>query len=285
MSVPLKRHVEHMKLKNWAYSLFQPSQVLYHEGFTHIWPTPAISVGNKKLSPDLIAESGTALLILDAKAGKPDPKGDAEGAKRYLKIPLESLQEYTGSQIQDVEVVFLYSEENLQDTELKEKLTGKLTLERRIVVWSLDKLVGKIHLVHGMHSNSKMNKLLRSGLPVNLISPHHIYIQPDSSSSLIARELFQRLLQWSYRTRKKNFDLEVAQETLGDQVYGFSDREELDKLRRAIRIGERNHLCRRADSNIWKLNLFFGRPQSFLEKLHPLTRQRVIDEYRTSTTS
>jgi hypothetical protein len=268
-----------MKLKNWAYLLFKPCEALYHIGFEDVRLTPAIIVDEKMLSPDIIAWSDAVTLVLDGKSGKPDPDSDSSQAKEYLQIPKETLEKYFQRPVKDIEVVLLYLEKNLRDKEVTSELLGKIMLERKIIVWSLERLKGEIRLNYGTHSRSDLNDLLNSGIPVPLIPPPHIFLQPDSPLRLIARELFLRLLQRAYRNRTKHFSLDEAEKILESQVYAFSDREQRTKLKRAIGIGAREDLCRSVAPNSWELNLVLRNPERYLEKLNQLIKRKTLEEF------
>lgn len=267
-----------MQIKNWVYSVFQESQILYHEGFKNVQPTPGIKVSEGKLSPDIIAWNDTAVIIFENKSGKPDPIEDIKKAKKYLHIPLESFRKFTKFQIQAIEVVLLYFEENLLDNrELKEELFGNVVTERNLVIWTLDRKVGRIRLVYGNHSNQKLNILLKTGLPIGLLPPSRIFIQPDSPSVLLAKEMFMRLFSWSLKERNKEFTLDTTIDIFTDQFFAYSDSEKRDKLHKAIKIGERIGLCRQKSSDEWVLNLSYGNPEGFLEKLDLLLKQGYFE--------
>lgn len=263
-----------MQIKNWVYSIFQESQILYHEGFKNVQPTPGIEVSEGKLSPDIIAWNDTAVIIFENKSGKPDPIEDVKKVKKYLRIPLESFQKFTNFQIQAIEVVLLYFEENLLDNrELKDELFGNVVMEKNLVIWTLDRKVGRIRLVYGSHSSQKLNTLLKKGLPIELLSPSRIFIQPDSPLVLLAKEMFMRLLSRSLKERNKEFTLATTLDVFTDQFFAFSDSEKRDKLRKAIKIGVELGLCKQKSSDEWVLNLRYVDPEDFLEKLNQLLKQ------------
>jgi hypothetical protein len=267
-----------MQIKNWVYSIFQESQILYHEGFKNVLPTPGIEIGKGTLEPDIIAWNDTTVIIFENKSGTPDPVEDVKRAKKYLRIPLESLRNVTNFQIQEIEVVLLYFEENLLDhRELKEELFGNTIVEKNLVIWVLDRKVGRIRLVYGSHSNRKLNALLKVGLPIELLPPSHIFIQRDSPNALLAKEMFMRLLRRSLKERNKEFTLDTAIDIFADQFFAYSDSEKRDKLRNAIKTGERLDLCREKSSDEWTLNLSYGNPEEFLEKLDLLLKQEYFD--------
>lgn len=263
-----------MRMKNWVYSLFQENQVLYDQGFRSVQPTPGIEVGEKSVSPDIIAWNDTTVIIFENKSGKPDSEKDVNQAKKYLNIPLEILRELTNLQIQETEVVLLYFEENLQDNrDLKEELFRKAIMERKLVIWTLDKTVGRIRLVYGDHSNSNLNSLLKRGIPIELLAPSRIFVQPNSPSALLSRELFVRLLSWSFKERDKEFTLQTTIEIFKNQFFAFSDSEKHRKLRDAIKTGENLNLCKQKTPETWRLTLNYGNPEEFLEKLNQFLKQ------------
>lgn len=266
-----------MRIKNWVYWLFQECQVLYHQGFKNVLPTPGIEVKEGNLSPDIIAWDDTTIIIFENKSGKPNPEEDVSRAKKYLRIPIESLREFTNFQIQEIEVVLLYFEENLlENRELKEELERKVIMERKMVVWALDKKVGRIRLVYGNHTNPNLNVMLKKGLPIELLVPNRIFIQPDSPIVLLAKEMFMRLFSWSFKERNKEFTLQTTIEIFKDQFFAFSNSEKRSKLRKAIKIGENLNLCKQKSSDEWVLNLVYGNPEDFTEKIGSLLKQRYL---------
>jgi hypothetical protein len=276
--VNLSHHLEHMKIKNWVYSIFQESQILYHEGFKNVLPTPGIEIREGTLEPDIIAWNDTTIIIFENKSGTPDPIEDIKRAKKYLRIPLESFRKFTNFQIQAIEVVLLYFEENLLDNrKLKEELFGNTVMERNLVIWVLDRKVGRIRLIYGNHSNQKLNTLLKAGLPIELLPPSRIFIQRDSPTALLAKEMFMRLLSRSLKERNKEFTLDTAIEIFTDQFFAYSDSEKRNKLRNAIEIGEGLDICKQKSSDEWVLNLTYGNPEEFLEKLDLLLKQEYFE--------
>lgn len=274
MLVNLESHLEHMKIKNWVYSLFQECQALYHQGFKNVHPTPGIMTKEESFEPDIIAWDDTTILIFENKSGKPDPIEDVKRAKKYLRIPIENLRKITNFQVQEIEVVLLYFEEILQnDRALKEELFRNAVLEKKLVIWTLDRKVGRMRRVYGNHSNSNLNTLLKKGLPIELLAPSRIFVQPDSPSVLLAREMFWRLFTWSLKERNKEFTLQTIVEIFKDQFFAFSDTEKQRKLRKAIITGENSNLCKQKSSDIWRLNLNYSNPEEFLEKLGQLLTQ------------
>jgi len=268
-----------MKLKNWAYVLFEHCHALHHMGFVDVRPTPSIEIEGKTLSPDIIAWSQPVTLIIEAKSGSPDPDGDVDQAKDYLEIPKEILEKYLGQPVHEREAVILYSEDNLRDPTPRESLLSKIALERRIIIWSLNKRAGEVHLFYGNHSNQDLNKLLNARLPVALIPPPRIFLQPDSPIVLLTREIFIRLYQRAYRLRTKKFSFEDARVELIGQVFGFDEREEQAKIRKAFTVGNRHELCRQIASDEWELNLVFSNPERYFEKITRLLQQSRVDDY------
>lgn len=263
-----------MQIKNWVYSLFQDSSVLYHQGFKNVRPTPGIEVREGSLTPDIIAWNDAALIIFENKSGKPNPVEDVKQAKKYLRIPLESLRKFTNFQIKEIEVVLLYFEENLQDNrELKKELFGEAIMEKKLIIWTLDRKVGRIRLVYGSHSNLNLNTLLKRGLPIELLPSSRIFIQHDSPRILLAKEMFMRLFSWSLKERNKEFTLKTSIAVFTDQFFAFSDSEKRGKLRDAIKIGEKFGLCKQKSSDEWVLNLSYGNPADFLGKVSLLLKQ------------
>jgi hypothetical protein len=279
LSLHLENHIEHMKLKNWIHSLFEPCQTLYHAGYTDVRPTPAITVSSKTMSPDIIAWSKILTLIFEVKSGSPNADDDFDRAKEYLEIPFEVLEQYLELPVNKVETVLLYFESNLREQKSTEALKAKISLQQNIVIWSLDKRVGQIRLFYGSHSDVHLNDLLTARLPVNLIPPQRIFVQPDSPTRLLARELFLRLFQRAYRTRSKKFSLNDALIELEGQIYAFSDNEGVAKIRKAIYTGTREGLCKSIDSNVWELNLVLGNPERYLVQLSKLLSQKDFEEF------
>lgn len=194
-----------MRLKNWAYSLFKSSSVLFHQGFKVAVPTPAIVAANKYFSPDLIAWSNMVTWILEVKSGKPNPEEDFERAKEYLQISKESLSLVLDRPVNEIEVILLYFEHNLKEHALVEALQSKIILETRIIVWALDQRAGYVCLFYGKHANPDLTTLLKNRIPVSLLPPRDIFVQPDSPLTLLAREVFLRLMERAYRIRDKMF--------------------------------------------------------------------------------
>jgi len=279
LSIHIAHHLNHMKLKNWAYSLFRPSCVLYDKGFSEVRKTPAITTPDKSFSPDIIAWSNMVTLILDAKSGTPQPDEDFNQAKEYLQVPKETLTRFLEHPVNDVEVILLYLEENLREHAPREGLLSKLALEPKILIWALDQTAGQIRLFYGKHSNSDLDTLLKAGLPVNLLPPREIFIQPDSPLSMLAREVFLRLMQLAYRSRNKTFSLDTIAQELEGQVFALSQSEEKAKLRKVIAMGVRENLCRPTEPDCWELNLVFANPEAYLNKLNRLLEQKNLETF------
>lgn len=279
MSIHLEEHVNHMRLKNWAYSLFKSSGVLFHQGFEVAVPTPAIVTVEKCFSPDIVAWSDIVTWILEVKSGKPNPEEDSKQAKEYLQIPKESLSIILGRPVNDVEVILLYLERNLKERGLVEALQSKIILETRIVIWSLDQRAGQVRLFYGEHGDPNLTSLLKARIPISLLPSRDIFVQPDSPLTLLAREVFCRLMERAYRTRDKKFSLSIVKEQLQGQVYAFNENEGNRKLRKAIRMGVRQGLCRIIDSDAWELNLAFKNPEPYLKRLNQFLQQQSLEHF------
>lgn len=279
MSIHLQNHIEHMKLKNWIHSLFETCQTLYHLGYTDVRPTPLVTIDSKTMSPDIIAWSKELTLIFEVKSGSPNADEDFDQVKGYLEIPLEVWEKYLELPVSKVETVLLYFENNLKDSKGREALLNKISLQQNVIVWSLDERAGQIRLFYGSHSDMHLNDLLKARLPVSLIPPQRIFVQPDSPTRLLARELFLRLFQRAYRIRSKKFSINDALKELEDQNYAFNDIEKNVKTRNAIRIGMRQGLCRSINSNGWELYLILGKPENYLRLLNKLLAQKEIEEF------
>jgi hypothetical protein len=268
-----------MKLKNWAYSLFKPDQVLYNKGFSEVVKTPLIKMLSKSFSPDIIAWSNKVTLIIDAKSGKPQPEEDFNQAKGYLQIPKETLSRFFGHPVNKIEVVLLYFDENLKESELVESLKSKITLEPKVIVWVLDQRTGQIRLFYGSHSDPDLNAILKARLPVSSLPPPEIFIQPDSPILFLAKEVFVRLMQYAYRSRNKTFSLDTIIHELEGQVYAFSQSEAKSKLRKVVAMGTKENLCRSISSNTWELNLIFENPELYLTKLSRILELKPLESF------
>jgi len=284
IAMAYRSHLNHMDLKNWAASLFLSGGVLNSYGLSNWRATPSIAEEQDYWTPDLIAWNNKIFLIIECKAGDPDER-DVEQAKEYVNIPKGATERQTGLSGLLPKVALLYFRDKLQSNhELTERILSRLSLERDLVLWSCEPGI-QITGVYGDHGDKQLDSLLGGGLPLPRSPPQQIEIQPDSPTNLLARLVFRKLWERSFRFKDTRFTVGTVREILQNDNYSH----EKDKNRRlldAIKVGEKYELCFAERQNeLWRLNVILENPasiQMFLQKLREIITYPRLNEFASA---
>jgi hypothetical protein len=125
-----------MRLKNWAFSLFQPERILFQIGFRNVRPTPAIQrPGDDPLTPDLVAWDDSCILVIECCSGLPN-QADCSKAQKYLNLPLPFYTKLTGISQPRLEVVLFYFEDKFNSAGNGNEGLREISVREEIVVWT-----------------------------------------------------------------------------------------------------------------------------------------------------
>jgi hypothetical protein len=271
-----------MRLKNWAFFLFNPEGTLFHQGFSNVRPTPTVSTPDGLLTPDLMAWDNSTVLVIECCSGTPNAN-DSTKVEKYSRLPSGSYRTLTGIGSPLVESVLLYYEDRFKPTEqATEGLLRAISMRRDIAVWTCIPSIA-IQIAAGSHANSTLESVMRGGAPLGPYPSPSIEIQPDSPTELVARVLFRRLFEFAMRSRDTSFTLTQAQESIADQNYATQAGEEETRVRRAIEIGVRFGLCGVEHPGVrWRLDFYRDRHvtvERFLARLSGILSQRSLMDF------
>jgi hypothetical protein len=279
-TVSLKTYLDHMDLKNWAFSLFDSGHPLHTYGFKYRRATPSIIGETKIWTPDLIVWSDRMILIIECKGGKPTDE-DLFQAKTYADIPESVLSTLTGISGSERKVVLMYFKDMLEsDLKMKETLLAKSVLEKDILIWVCEKGFS-VTLVQGSHGENELDSLMNGGIDLPHFLGYQIEIQPDSPTALLEKLLFTKLWERAFRYKDTRFTLGTAREILENQNYASKNPDR--RLNDAINSGEKHGLCNTEQpGQVWKLNFILGSPpsiQNYLRKLKDVLNYPELQEF------
>lgn len=279
-TLSLKTYLDHMDLKNWAFSLFDPGRPLHTYGFKNGRTTPSIKGETKTYTPDVVVWSEEGILILECKGGKP-VEDDLTQGKSYVNIPESALLELTGLPSIRRKVILLYFKDMLDsDSKAKEDLLSKLALERDIVLWVYERGFS-VTSIQGSHDEDGLDSLLKGGVDVPRLLSHQIEIQPDSPTVLLETLLFRKLWERAFRYKDTRFTIGIAREILEGHVFAVKNPDR--RLSDAISSAVTHDLCTTEQpGQVWKLNfLLESNPsiQNYLQKLHSVLKYPSLNEF------
>jgi hypothetical protein len=282
-TLSLKTYLDHMDLKNWAFSLFDDGCPLHTYGFKYRRATPSITGETKIWTPDLVVWSDKSILIVECKGGKPT-EDDLMQAKTYADIPESALLALTGLAKVERKVVLLYFKDILQsDLIAKEALLAKLALQRDILVWAYERGFS-VTSVQGSHDEDELDSLLKGGIDVPRLLSHQIEIQPDSPTVLLERLLFRKLWERAFRYKDTRFTIGTAREILDGHIFAVKNPDR--RLNEAISSGESHGLCSTEQpGQVWKLDVILESPpsiQSYLQRLQDVLKYPGLQEFSTN---
>lgn len=285
ITIPLRTHLDHMDLKNWALSLFNRGRPLHTYGFKNIRATPSIVKEPDVWTPDLIVWSDKIILIIECKAGEPCEE-DLVQAKRYATIPESSLGRLTGLSNFTQRVILLYFKDKLESNQVsKEELLSKASLEKDIAIWACERGFN-IAWITGTHGDDQLDSLLKGGMDLAHLPLPQIEIQPDSPTILLEKLLFTKLWERAFRFKDTRFTIGDAREILENHNYALEKHHER-RLKDAITSAERHGLCSEEQlGQVWKLDVIIDSPasvQNYLKKLGEIIRYQQLNYFHSNT--
>jgi hypothetical protein len=285
ITIPLRTHLDHMDLKNWALSLFNRGRPLHTYGFKNIRATPSIVKEPDTWTPDLIVWSNKIILIIECKAGEPCEE-DLVQARRYAMIPKSSLEKWTGLSDFTQRVILLYFKDKLESNQVsKEELLSKASLEKDITVWACERGFNIVWIT-GSLGDDQLDSLLRGGMDIAHLPLPQIEIQPDSPMVLLEKLLFTKLWERAFRFKDTRFTIVDAREILENHNYAL-ERHRERRLRDAIASAKRHGLCSEEQfGQVWKLDVILDSPasiQNYLKKLGEIVRYPELGYFYSET--
>ena len=279
-TLSIRTYLDHMDLKNWAFSLFDPGRPLHTYGFRNRRATPSIKGETNPCTPDVVVWSEERILILECKGGKPT-EDDLTQGKSYVNIPESALLELTGLPSIKRKVILLYFKDMLDsDSKAKEDLLSKLALEKDIVLWVYERGFS-VTSIQGSHDEDGLDSLLKGGIDVPRLLGHQIEIQPDSPTVLLETLLFRKLWERAFRYKDTRFTIGIAREILEGHVFAVKNPDR--RLSDAIRSAETHGLCTMEQpGQVWTLNFLLESNPSILnytQKLHSVLSYPSLNEF------